>query len=390
MLSLFAAALILPAFSGFAQTAPAAKPYKVIQTTQIPAAGRIDYIAADSINRRVYSASGNVVNVFDLDTFKLVGSLPNASGHGVALDPENHTGLVSGDNAVFFNTTTLTPIKTIPARGADGYFFDALTHHFFILTHGEPNVYVVDSKDGTLVTTIPHLGKNDTAGQIEQGGTDNKGHLFFDVNNQSCIAVVDAKTLQVTGEYDLGPSGGSPAGLAVDAKNNILFAMCRGAAGSGPTCVILSATDGKIITTLPLAGGSDGAVFNPNTMEAISSSGGGNGTLSIIKENSPTDFVVEDTVTTKSGAKCCTLDTKTNNIIVHTTEAVPRPAAPAASASTAPAMASAAPAAASASAAPVAAAASASASGGRRGGGGRGQGGPQTLDIIFVGRDSAK
>ena len=117
-----------------------------------------------------------------------------------------------------------------------------------------------------------------------------------------------------------------------------------GAAGSGPTCVILSATDGKIITTLPLAGGSDGAVFDPNTMEAFSSSGGGNGTLSIIKENSPTDFVVEDTVTTKSGAKCCTLDTKTDHIIVHTTERAPAPAAPAASAAPADASATPAPA----------------------------------------------
>ncbi len=407
---LFTAALALPALTGFAQTAPAAtsapaaadQPYKVLATTQIPASGGIDYIAADSLNRRVYSASGSVVSVFDLDTYKLVGSLPNASGHGVALDPENHTGLVSGTNAVFFNTQTLQPIKTVQARGADGYLFDPFTHHFIILSHGAPNLHVFDSKDGTDVGTVDAIGKDGSNAAVEQGATDGQGNLYFDVEDQGCIAVVDAKTLKVTAEYDLGPKGAGNAGLAIDAKNHILFAMCRGAGGrgapaggaasSGPTCVILSATDGKIITTLPLAGGSDGAVFNPNTMEAISSSGGGNGTLSIIKENSPTDFVVEDTVTTKSGAKCCTLDTKTNHIIVHTTERAPAPAVPAASAASAvasaPAMAAAA---ASASAAPAMASASASApaaSGGRRGG--RGPQGPQTLDIIFVGRDSAK
>jgi len=141
-----------------------------------------------------------------------------------------------------------------------------------------------------------------------------------------------------------------------------------------------------------LAGGSDGAVFDPNTMEAFSSSGGGSGTLSIIKENSPTDFVLEDTVTTKSGAKCCTLDTKTDHIIVHTTEPVPTPAASAASSAPAPAMASAsaAPAAASASAAPAMAATSAPAAGtDQRGGGrrgGRGPRGPQLLDVIFIGK----
>src|SRR5476651_1532320 len=127
--ALLAAALGLSAFLGFAAMAPAADlattPYKILATTQIPAAGGIDYVTADSVNRRVYVACGSVVSVFDLDTYKLAGSLPNASGHGVAIDPENHTGLVSGNPAIFFNTRTLTQIQTIPARGADGYLFDA-------------------------------------------------------------------------------------------------------------------------------------------------------------------------------------------------------------------------------------------------------------------------
>src|SRR5271167_664531 len=96
--TLLAAALGLSAFLGLALIAPAngvgAKPYKILTTTQIPAAGGIDYVTADSVNRRVYVACGNAVSVFDLDTYKLAGSLPNASGHGVAIDPENHTGLV--------------------------------------------------------------------------------------------------------------------------------------------------------------------------------------------------------------------------------------------------------------------------------------------------------
>src|SRR5471032_3073916 len=97
--ALLAAALGLSAFLGFASIAPAAdlaaKPYKILATTQIPAVGGIDYVTADSANRRVYVACGGVVSVFDLDTYKLVGTLADASGHGVALDPENNTGLVS-------------------------------------------------------------------------------------------------------------------------------------------------------------------------------------------------------------------------------------------------------------------------------------------------------
>jgi len=73
------AAFGLSAILGLAPIAQAddsaAKPYKILETTRIPAAGGIDYVTADSVNRRVYVACGNAVSVFDLDTYKLVGTL---------------------------------------------------------------------------------------------------------------------------------------------------------------------------------------------------------------------------------------------------------------------------------------------------------------------------
>ena len=94
--------------------------------------------------------------------------------------------------------------------------------------------------------------------------------------------------------------------------------------------VILSATDGQIITDLPIGQGCDGATFNPDTMEAFSSQG--DGTLTVIKENSPTSFVVEQTVTTPVRAKTITLDAKTGHLLLITAEygPPPAPAAPAA------------------------------------------------------------
>ncbi len=321
--TLLAAALGLSAVFGLARVVPAddaaAKPYKILTTTQIPAAGGIDYVTADSANRRAYVACGKAVSVFDLDTYKLAGTLDNAPGHGVAIDPENQTGLVSGNPATFFNTKKLEVIKTLPAPGADGYVFDAPTHHFFILSHRAPNLLVVDSKDGTVAGKVDAIGPDGANAAVEQGVSDGEGKLYFDVANAHHIAVVDAKTLKVTGHFDLGEKGNGPAGLAIDTKNHILFAMCRGGRGGTPTCVILSAVDGKVITTLALAGSSDGAVFNPRTMEAFSSHG--NGTLSVIKEKSPTEFVLGETVKTKAGAKTCALDAKTDHVIVITREA---------------------------------------------------------------------
>ena len=136
------------------------------------------------------------------------------------------------------------------------------------------------------------------------------------------------------------------------------------------TCVILSADDGKIIETLPIGRGTDGGGFNPGTMEAFSSQG--DGTLTIIKEKSPTSFEVEQTVQTKQGAKTCTLDGKTGHIVLIATEQAPRPAGDAA---------------ATPAAAPPAGTNQAPGGGGRGGRGGRGGGGgPALLDILVVGR----
>jgi hypothetical protein len=101
----------------------------------------------------------------------------------------------------------------------------------------------------------------------------------------------------------------------LDVKNRILFAFCRKPASA----VMLSADDGKILATLPIGKGTDGGGFNPATMEAFSSQG--DGTLTLIKENSPTSFAVIQTVQTKPRAKTCTLDTKNNRIVLITTEA---------------------------------------------------------------------
>jgi hypothetical protein len=131
--------------------------------------------------------------------------------------------------------------------------------------------------------------------------------------------------MTVTAHYDLGGKGSTPAGLAFDVKNHVLFVACRQPAPG--VMVILNSQDGKIISTVPLAGGSDGAVFNPATMEAFSSAG--NATLSIIKEKSPTSFEAEQVVTTMQGGKTLTLDTKTNHILIIAAEYGPPPAPPA-------------------------------------------------------------
>ena len=353
--SLVAVGAVLATTCISTQTASAADPYKILHTTQTNGTGGIDYVIADSTDRRAYIPRGSQIFVFNLDTYECLGAIPGTGGHGAVVDPKTQHGFSSSRPISMFDAQTMQPIKKIDVpTGPDGILFEPATEKVYILGHSTPEISVIDPKDGTVVGSI------DIGGAAEQAVSDLNGHVYVCLEDKAAIGVVDTKTLKLTGTYPLQGKATTPAGLAIDVKNHILFAMCRQPA----TCVIMSADDGKIITTLPLAGGSDSGGFNPDTMEAFSSHG--NGTLSIIKETSPTTFEVEQTVQTKSGGKCSTLDTKTGHILVSAIEAAPAPA--------------------TAEAAPPAAPATNQPAGRRGGGGGRGGGGPGLLDLIVIGR----
>lgn len=299
----------------FASPASAAEPYKVLKTTQTMGTGGIDYVYADNNNRRLYVPRGSQVLVFDLDSLKSAGAIPKAQARGVAVDPKSQHGFCSSSPVVMWDAKTLETIKTIDVQGRpDGILFEPMTERIYVFSHSQPNATVIDGKDGSVVGTI------DLGGAPEQAASDGQGHLYIDLEDKDNIAVVDVNTLKVTAHYDLSGKGGGPGGLGLDIKNHILFAMCH----DPQTCVVLNADDGKILATLPIGRGTDGGGFNPDTMEAFSSQG--DGTLTIIKETSPTSFDVEQTVQTKPRAKTCTLDTKNNQIVLIAVEPTPAPA----------------------------------------------------------------
>jgi DNA-binding beta-propeller fold protein YncE len=321
----FGTALLLPVAT-LAQDGP----YKVLGTTKVGGPGGFDYVTADSNGRRLYVARSGPeghVAVFDLDTLKPVGDIPKTSAHGAVVDSKYGHGIAASKPVTFFDAKTLAVIKTLDVQGnPDGYLSDPFNNRLYILSHAAPNVSVIDPKDGTILGTI------DIGGAPEQAVTDGKGHLYIDIEDKDAIAVIDAATMKMTGKYDVSSKGGGCAGLAIDAKNGILFAACR----DKKNMIILSAKDGKILTDLPIGNGSDGATFNPKTMEAFSSQG--DGTLTVIKENSPTSFVVEQTVKTPIRAKTLTLDTKTGKIYLIAAEYAAAPPAEAGQRPARPAM----------------------------------------------------
>jgi DNA-binding beta-propeller fold protein YncE len=307
-----AAAIGIAVASGLAQQSSSDGPYKVLKTAKTGGDGGFDYVYADADGRRLYVARmgpAKRMSVFDLDTLQPAGEIPDVGAHGAAVDPESHHGFATSKPVAMWDTRTLKLIKTIDVQGnPDGLLFDPFNQRVYILSHAAPNATVIDTKDGSVLGTI------DLGGAPEQAVTDGKGHLYIDIEDKNNVAVVDAKTMQVTAHYDLGDNK-TPAGLAFDVKNQVLFVECRNPAVS----VIMGARDGKIVTTLPIGSGVDGAAFMPETMEAFSSQG--DGTLTVIKENSPTTFEVEQNV------KTMPIDSKTNHVLLIAAEFGPAPAA---------------------------------------------------------------
>ncbi len=295
-------------------------PYKVLKTAKVGGAGGFDYVYADSTNRRLYiprTGPGPRITVFNLDTLEPVGEIPNVSARGTAVDPASGHGFSSSKPVVMWDVKTLAPIKTIDVGGnPDGILFDPFNARVWVFSHVSPHATVIDAKDGSVVATL------DLGGAPEQAVSDRNGRLFVDIEDQDNVAVVDTKALQVTGHYDLSEQAKTPAGLAFDVKNHILFAACRNPA----TMVILDSSTGKIITTLPIGTGVDGAVFNTETMETFSSQV--DGTLTVIKEKSPSAFEVEQTVKTQPSGRTLTLDDKTNHVFVIAAEYGPPPSPP--------------------------------------------------------------
>ena len=306
------AGLALLATTGLAQTPAAEGPYHLQKTVKVGGEGGFDYVYADAEGRRLYVArSGPAPRVaaFDLDTLASAGEIPQTNARGAAADAKSHHGFASSSPVAMWDTKTMALIKTIPVEGRpDGILSDAFNHRVYIFSHSAPNVTVLDAASGSLLGTI------DLGGAPEQAATDGKGRIYVDIEDKDSVAVIDAKTMKVTAQYSLNGKGGGNAGLALDAQNHILFVACR----NPQTMVILDANDGKYLADLPIGQGCDGAVFNPKTKECFSSQG--DGTLTVIKENSPTSFVVEQTVKTMPGAKTLTLDSKTGRVLLIAAE----------------------------------------------------------------------
>ena len=303
--------------SAFAQAVPA-NPYHVVKKIAAGGDGGWDYLIADTASERLFVSHGTHVVVIDLVRDSVIGDIPNTLGvHGIAFAPALNRGFTSNgrDTSVtIFDLKTLAPIGTVKVTGRnpDAIVFDSFSGRVFTFNGGGANTTAIDAATGVVAGTIG-LG-----GKPEFSVSDGKGTMYVNIEDKSEVVVFDPKGLKVKTRWPLAPCE-EPSGMAMDRAHGRLFVVC-----SNKLMAILDASTGRVITTLPIGNGVDATGYDPATGLAFASNG--EGTLTVVHEDSPEKFSLIGTVPTQRGARTMALDAKTHRIYLSTALFGPPPA----------------------------------------------------------------
>lgn len=318
---LLAAPLALTLFGGpaWAQTASPAAPYHLLNTIAIGGEGGWDYLSVDPAGERLYVSHGSQVEVVDLKTRKVIGTIPNTPGvHGIEVAPSAGRGYITcgrTSQCVVFDLKTLKPIGAPIATGPkpDALLVDAFSKRVFLFSNAGGKSTVLDATTGAVVGTA-ELG-----GDVEAPATDGKGSIFVNIEDKGEVIEFDAKTLAVRKRTSLAP-GEEPTGLGYDPKTNRLFSAC-----ANEKLVVTDSKTGRQVAVLPIGKGTDGAIFDPSTNNIVTSNGGA-GTFTVIHQDSPSKYTVLPNVPTARGARTIAIDPKTHHLFTCTAEYGPTPA----------------------------------------------------------------
>jgi DNA-binding beta-propeller fold protein YncE len=315
---IFLAWLAFGVVCGAEPAAEAEGEHRILKTITLGGEGGWDYLTLDSAGRRLYIGRNDRVMVFDVDAEKLAGEIQNMQGvHGVALAPEFNRGFVSSgkDNTVrVFDLASLketSQIKVGPKP--DAIIYDPASKKIFSCNNGGTTVTVIDAAAGTVAAEI------ELNGAPEFAVADGKGTVFVNLEDKSEVAAIDSKELKVLQHWPLAPGKG-PTGLSLDVKARRLFSGCR----SSQTLEVMDAGNGKIIASLPIGAGVDATAFDAAAANAFSSNG--DGTLTVIHEDSSGAFRVIQNAVTQPGARTMALDEKTHRIWLAVAEVKAGPA----------------------------------------------------------------
>lgn len=281
--------------------------YHVTNRIPLPDDGSWDYLIVDEVARRLYVSHETEVEVLDVESGGVVGKIPNTKGvHGIALAQEFKRGFTSNGRA---NSVTIFDLKTLKELGRvktgekpDAILYDATTRRVLAFNGDSGSATVIEAADGKVAGTI------DLGGGPEFAVADGTGHVFVNLEDKNVVLKLDSRALAVQARWPLAPCE-APSSMAMDKPNRRLFIGCR-----SHVMGVVNADDGRVITTLPIGDHVDATAFDPETRLIFNSNG--DGTLTVIRQESPDKYAVVDNVKTQPRAKTMALDLKTHRLFL--------------------------------------------------------------------------
>ena len=309
--------LLLPMFLLLVSTALfAASGYRLLRKIPLGGEGGWDYLTFDPDSGRLFISRATHVIVLDAASGKVVGDIPDTAGvHGIALAPELGRGFTSNGRA---DTVTIFDLKTLATIGQvktgqnpDAIVYDPASKRVFAMNGRSGDATAIDATTGTVAGTVPLGGKPEFA------VADGHGRIYVNIEDKSELVALDSHKLAVVARWPLTPCE-EPTGLAIDLKRRRLFAGC-----GNRLMAVVDAEKGKVIATLPIGSGVDATAFDPRLQYAYASNG--EGTLTVVHEDSPGKFTVVENVTTQRGARTMALDPGTHQVYLVTADFAPAP-----------------------------------------------------------------
>ena len=304
-------AILLLCISVGARLAVGQSGYRLTGKIPIPGQGGWDYLTVDESARRLYVSHGTQVEVLDVDALRAVGNLPKTPGvHGIAIASELGRGFVSNgqaNNVTIFDLKTQKALGEVPAgQKPDAIIYDPATSRVFAFNGGSNNATVIDAASGKIAGTV------NLEGGPEFAAADGKGYVFNNLEDENLVLKINSRELKVEQRWPTSPCS-SPSSMAIDRANRRLFIGCR-----SRVMAVIDADTGKVITTLPIGDHVDATAFDPETKLIFNSNG--EGTVTVIRQESPDKYSVVDTVKTLPRAKTMALDPKTHRLFLSTAE----------------------------------------------------------------------
>ncbi len=290
--------------------------YKILKKIHLKGDGGWDYLRSDTHERRLFITHDTMVQVLDMDTLKLVGTVEGTQkAHGVAWADELERGFVSSgatNSILVFDLKTFEKIGEIKTgQGPDAIVFDRTSDRVLAFNGNDGTATVADAATGEVLATL-NLG-----GKPEFAVTDGKGHVYDNLEDKNEVIEIDTKNAKVLKRWPVSP-GESPSSLAIDRNNGRLFIGCR-----NEKMVIMDAQTGKVIQSFPIGKGVDATAFNQESKTIFNSCG--DGTMTLFHEDSPDHYSLVENVNTQPGSRNLAVDSQTGRVFLPAAQFEPLP-----------------------------------------------------------------